>query len=494
MDDQTLESSGSAITPRMSICLKASRDDPDMALFLTEIEDDGFSLEDNNAENDNPPSKDEPSSTSNHRSKTRRSLLSSSSILLTGTPHSILSPSMSYDSVTTNTTTKMPTEDETDTQFGKSRQRGKRRKPGNDRVRFSESVHFRNYMHVTEITSEERAAAWFCGSEYRTIFRNNMRIIRSIAKREKELKKTIAKRKKEEQKLKKKLKKNKGKHSNNSNELGSCSDCGLCGDKSDLYWEEIISIERDEEQGYSVRGIENEIPKKRKKRDQVYLQAKYTILSLQADLDAHMEAMQDEYEERMQKLIEGFSRTKNGKKKKHDRRNSFSMSSSSAQQMERDERTEKEIRDITATNKFQFAQYAQSQYNNMIEAIAERYSEICKQHAKNALEAGCGDERTARAIDWLEESSRRNSVAVESASKGVLVDTAVLSDDADDKRRPSTSTTVTDNETIIPPLSMRSIDEARNSDEVESLKETISKNQAASRMKRARKFLRRLTM
>mmetsp|Transcript_1300 Transcript_1300/g.2736 ORF Transcript_1300/g.2736 Transcript_1300/m.2736 type:complete len:468 (-) Transcript_1300:154-1557(-) len=467
MMDQDLESA-SAISPRMSICLKASKDD--IADLLAEIEDDDSSLED---------ASENVGTTS--MCTTARSSLSSSSILLTGTTFSILLAS-------SRLSTKDSSEDK-EQDNGSQHERQSKKIANSNTVRFSESVHFRNYLHASELTNEERSAAWFCGSEYRTIFRNNMKIIQNIGKKEKEMKKLMTKKKREEQKLKKKNKK-KNKLSSNNRLNDGYGSCGSCNEVENFendnnqYEEYIAGINRDEEQGYSARGLENETSKKRRKRDEIFLRAQYAVLSLQADLDGRMELMQEEFDDQMEQIVES-SKTKKKKKKIFPRLKSLGFSYSNHENKEfSGEIGEKEIQEMAATAKLKFTQYAQTQYDKMLDVMAERYAEICNQHARDAAERGLEDERTARAIDWIEASPDQTlEMSSTLPQKGVVVDTSAL---PDEKRRPSASSTSETEESITQASSLKSVDETG-----ENLTNSC---RPLSSMKRAKKFLRRLTM
>jgi hypothetical protein len=224
----------------------------------------------------------------------RRSVLSTSSVLLTGTSSSILaSTSPSLD--TKKSAEKVRTQSEG--------------------VRFSETVIIRNHIHVTEITPDEKVAAWFRRPEYHAIFKNNTKIICSIGKSEKEQKRMIAKKKKEEKKKKKK------RNSINSTD-DYASDSSLATFNTDdvrdaeVPLEHILGIHRDDEQGFSARGLENETAKKRKLRDQIYMKAKFAVLSIQEDVDEHMFMIQEEYEDKLTEITNGTK----GSKKKSKRR------------------------------------------------------------------------------------------------------------------------------------------------------------------------------
>eukprot|EP00536_Pseudo-nitzschia_multiseries_P004827 jgi/Psemu1/285378/fgenesh1_pg.84_\ len=471
MTDEDLELA-SAISPRMSVCLKASNDD--IAALIADIDDEDSSLEDACGTNG-----------TNDTCTTRRSSYSSSSILLTGTTYSILSSSRPATQGAT-----------VDDEEGENGNGNKNRRQSN--VRFSESVHFRNYLHVSDLTSEERAAAWFCSSEYRTIFRNNMKIIQSIGKRDKEMKKIMSKKKREEQKLKKKKKKHKlNDRLNDGNEsCGSCSELDNVLKKNNNRAEHITGTNGDEEKGYSVRGLENETSKKRRKRDKIYLRARYAVLSLQADLDGRMELLQEEFDDQMEQLV-GSSKTKKKKKRHFLRRMSLASSSSSQEDGEVEVMSAEETHEMMMDARLKFAEYAQAQYDKMISAIAERYAEICSQHGKDAMERGSQDERTARAIDWIEASREQNleisSVVAEFLpQKEVVVDTTALSDE---KRRPSASSTSETEESVTQASSMKSVDDGGGDNITDDKTKDIANTHHQFRvMKRAKKFLRRLSM
>jgi hypothetical protein len=376
----------SAITPRMSICVRANKD---VADALTEYDyDDSIS----------GPSLELSCITDKMGigNTTERHLFSSSSILLTGTPFSILSTS-------SNDQTRERRKDNT--------------------VRFSPQVHVRIHLHCEELTMDEKVSAWFSRPEYRKIYKNNIRIIQSIGQREKELKKAMKKKKKEQQRQKRRnmLKFKKGK-SSSSRLHDSCTtsisyDPVEDTDCDDEHKEYIVALARDEDQGYSTRGLENETSSKRDMRDDIYIRCKYVVLSLQADVDLHMETMQIANDRKLKK-IEKRSKSK----LKRGRRSRRTLP----------EEESESIRDLTATTKFEFAAYAQDQYNKMALAIAQQYGGICRQHAEDAHKRGLDDERTAAAIRFLENSPHKSQFGPSNRNKSF---------DSESGRRLSSSST-----------------------------------------------------
>ena len=149
--------SSSAIEPRMSVCLKGTtkflegldlseeldisdHDEGNQVSVFMKVEDNEATCEDEPDEND-------------EIGICRRSPLSASSVLLTGTSHTILRTS--------------PVDE-----AGKNRRLEKAQKAC-EGVRFSESVHVRNHLHAKDITDNEKLQAWFRKPEYKTIFKNN---------------------------------------------------------------------------------------------------------------------------------------------------------------------------------------------------------------------------------------------------------------------------------------------------------------------------------
>jgi len=371
-----------AILPRMSVCLKGTQK------LLEEPGPRFITLMDNHDGDDTKPG------------NSRRSLLSKSSVLLTGTSSSILA------------TPQFDTK--------KSAEKVRTQAEG---VRFSETVIIRNHIHVTEITQEERIAAWFRRPEYHAIFKNNTKIICTIGKREKEEKRMLAKKKREDKKKKKK------RHSNNFEDASSDGSVATFNTDDirddDVQLVHILGIHRDDEQGFSVRGLENETTKKRRIRDQLYMKAKFVVLSIQEDVDEHMFMMQEEYEERLNEIT-------NSTKKKSKRRSKIQSIPE-----EDGNDSDKKLEKIDALRK-EFSQYASEQYHGMISKIAEDYGEICKKTAKDAFERGIQDERAVRAIDWIENEGVENYTAsIQSSGKGV----SDASPETPDKRRPSTAST-----------------------------------------------------
>lgn len=412
--------STSAIEPRMSVCLKGT------TKFFTE--DELAELLDESSSSLSFMQLDTSDDEKKEISNTRRSPLSASSILLTGTSFSILRTSPLYEN---------------------SKRRQDKGKTQSNGVKFSESVHVRNHIHARDITDNERLAAWFRKPEYKAIFKNNTQIIATIEKREREHKRLMAKKQRENKK-----KKNRRSFMKTIEEP-----CVVVEGKDDLLndplciEQHIIGIHRDDERGFSVRGLENETAKKRRARDQTYLKAKFAVLSVQEDVDEHMFSMQEQLEEKLATIARG--------KKKTKRR--FSLNRQMAPEEPEDDSNEKEkIQKLTEATKEEFAVYAKAQYKTMIHMIAEKYGEICLQDSKDALERGLQDEKTVRAIDWIESEGDNSHVTSLSSVKG-------MSDSSqEEKRRPSTTSTA--------PTDISSVSALVASEEL-------------SRMKRAKMFL-----
>lgn len=299
-------------------------------------------------------------------------------------------------------------------------------------IRFSESVHVRNHIHHAEITSHEKVAAWFRKPEYKAIFKNNTQIIHTVEKREKEAKRMKSRKDKENKKKK-----------NKRNSKCSIEDsCAACMNEMDIsssegFREYIVEVHRDDERGFSVRGLENETAKKRRARDQTYLKARFAVLSVQEDVDEHMYSMQEQHEEKLAMIARG-------NKKKPKRRFSFNRLEPPPEELPEEEEIER-IRKLTEATKEEFSVYAKSQYNNMIHLIAEKYSEICLQDSRDALERGQHDERAVRVIDWIEsESGSASQLSLHSSLGKGMSD----SSQEQDKRRPSTTSTCATEESV----------------------------------------------
>lgn len=189
--------------------------------------------------------------------------------------------------------------------------------------------------------------------------------------------------------------------------------------------EHVLGVHRDDEQGYSIRGLENETAKRRMMRDQRYMKAKFAVLSIQEDVDEHMFIMQEDYEHQLttittkkgRKIIRRFSKTK-------------------VKNTEEDE-NEAVQQKVEALRK-EFTAYASAQYHLMISKIAEKYGEICKEPARDAFERGLQDERAVRAIDWIQKEGFEGYTGSIQSSGGKMSDG---SPDPLDKRRPSTTST-----------------------------------------------------
>jgi len=402
-----VDPSSCAITPRMSICLKRTTQHAeevklsDVSASLHEISITGLLA----AEDCNGGCS---TSTCNARKP-----LSAVSILLTGTSFSII------------TTSSVSSEEDI-------KRRQEKKITQSDGIQFSETVHVRKYIHVEEITENEKIAAWFRKSEYREIFKNNMRIIYNIGKREKELKRVIAKKNKED---KKKMNKKNQSHCLEDpcvDVLGGTET--VCDD--DVHMEHIIGIHRDDELGFCVRGLENETLKRRSTRNSTSLKAKLAVLGIQENVDEHMFTMEDEYNSKLAKLTNVNNK---GAKKKIKRR--FNSPKNQPMAHEEQEEDSESIRKTIEATKKEFVEYAEEQNNRMIRQIAKNYREISKHDAKDALERGLQDERTIRAMDWMESEAYANvhctCASIHSSGKGM----SVASLEQQDKRRPSTAST-----------------------------------------------------
>jgi len=400
----------SAIEPRMSVCLKGTQKLFEASELNELLELDELSLSDEGCSREfTVEDKIDGGHTITCEPSTR-SALSSSSILLTGTSHSILRTSPVFDST----------------------RRHEKMKLKANGIRFSESVHVRNHIHHAEITSNEKVAAWFRKPEYKAIFKNNTQIIHTVEKREKEAKRMKSRKDKENKKKK-----------NKRNSKCSIEDsCAACMNEMDIsssegFREYIVEVHRDDERGFSVRGLENETAKKRRARDQTYLKARFAVLSVQEDVDEHMYSMQEQHEEKLAMIARG-------NKKKPKRRFSFNRLEPPPEELPEEEEIER-IRKLTEATKEEFSVYAKSQYNNMIHLIAEKYSEICLQDSRDALERGQHDERAVRVIDWIEsESGSASQLSLHSSLGKGMSD----SSQEQDKRRPSTTSTCATEESV----------------------------------------------
>ncbi len=397
--------SSSAIEPRMSVCLKGT------TKFFEGLDlSEEFDLSDSEHEDSLCFTRLDACDDENKEiSISRRSPLSASSVLLTGTTYPILRTSPGDEAATKRRQEKATTQ--------------------SNGIRFSESVHVRNHIHAKNISDNEKLAAWFRKPEYKMIFKNNTQIISIIEKREREMKKMLAKKQRENKK--KKTLKNIGLNMSISKvSEASCEDVvePSCAEvdlrEQNFGIDEIIGIHRDDERGFSIRGLENETAKKRRIRDQTYMKAKFAVLSVQEEIDEHMFSLQEQHEEKLASISRG--------KKKNKRR--FSLNRQTVQE-EQEEDSEK-LQQMIEVAKEEFSVYAKEQYKTMIRLIAEKYQEICMQDAKDALERGQQDEKTVRAIDWIESEGDNSHGSILSSAKG-------MSDSSQDqeKRRPSTTST-----------------------------------------------------
>merc|ERR1711935_144588 len=190
-------------------------------------------------------------------------------------------------------------------------------------------------------------------------FKNNTKIISTLGKREKE-----EKRKKRREKKKKRWENRR----NSNNQTIYLDDSSVCTDGTESVCDSIhfeqhtIGIHRDDEQGFSVRGLENETAKKRRIRDQSYLKARFAVLSIQEDVDEHMFSMQEECLEKLSKIeLAG----KKASKKSIRLRMSPNKNQSVPPEL-KEEEIERIRVEKTEAIKEEFSAYASSQYHGMI--------------------------------------------------------------------------------------------------------------------------------
>ena len=446
MIDVQVTSSSLAIEPRLSVCLKGTTKFSDATNDLSASEHErkrvSSSLEFGTAATVEDDSGDSSTAFCNS-CNSRRSALSAHSVMLNGTSFSILTTSQSQS----------PVEAEAGSKRRQEKQRI-RRSSGCSTVRFAESLHVRNHIHAGQITDSEKIAAWFRKPEYKAIYKNNTQIINTIERNDREIKRMKAK--------------NKKKKKYNSSKVTSSIDiedeeqlCGA-GDVHNIFGvvgncdeARIMNIHRDEEQGFSVRGLENETAKNRMARDRTNVKAKYAVLSIQDDVDEHMFSMQEKHEGKLAMIANGNynSNSKGGisKNKKIISRFSGVMNRPMHSSQEQDIETNR--LKMTEALKQKFAVYAKAQYNNMIHHIAEKYGDICEQDARGALERGKEDERIVRAIDWIESEGDDHKYCYTSA---LLIHSSIfnkgLSDRSleqlQDKRRPSTTSTALTDDSV----------------------------------------------
>jgi hypothetical protein len=302
-----------------------------------------------------------------------------------------------------------------------------------ENVSFSEIVNVRNYVHVTEFTPDEILAAWFRGKEYKTIHKNNVKIIRNIDKMDNLVlknKNSIKKSKKQKQKQSKRhsfsMNKNKNKRNNHllhdhhhRDQQQPCVD-----HNNDHNNDHIDHDDEEEERGYSIRGLENETSSARKLRDDIYYRARYTVLSIQEDISAQIESMHDEFNKINKKKNKASNKQASNNENKNNNNTEVVTTD----------------RDTNITTKFTFA----AQYNEMSSILAEKYCEICDIHAKDARERGLYDELTARKINSVPSEQQQNGAAsrmLNNNEGGGYSSNNSLSSGSVDQRRPSTTST-----------------------------------------------------
>lgn len=165
-------------------------------------------------------------------------------------------------------------------------------------------------------------------------------------------------------------------------------------------------IEEEERRGYSIRGLENEIVSKRRLRDQVYLQAKCTVLSIQQELVDHMDAMPQEFincchnsRVNSNNEVRRSEECYNISVDSDDDDDDDSLSSSNSNEDQHNDENNPNNQSLQRMS-LQLERAAQ-QYHDL---IAERYNGICEQHAKDARERGIRDAMIARQISKVSSS------------------------------------------------------------------------------------------
>jgi len=184
----------------------------------------------------------------------------------------------------------------------------------------------------------------------------------------------------------------------------------------------VEDIEEEERRGFSIRGLEQEERSKRRVRDQVYFEAKCTVLSIQEELLSHREAMPD-----------GFRRTTPTRNQRwNDEADAAAACYSDEEDDDDEEETAKAPRDHLAVerdisrNKVALAlsltsssaaaaassassttTFQQRTTYSYYDRIAERYNGICSQSAREARQRGMRDEVIAQKISTLAEQQRQ---------------------------------------------------------------------------------------
>jgi len=291
----------------------------------------------------------------------------------------------------------------------------------------------------------ERHAAWFHRSEYSAILNKNEKNICHIGNHGKMKQKNKSK--------KKKKKKIGSRNSSNSicdtfrlrrNKIGNDlhdryqqQECRL----HDVDVENEDDLEEEGGHGYSIRALERETSLEKKRRDEICFEAKFTVLSLQKGLRAHIQAVQKK---------KNNNNNKNNEKKKKNTSNQV------VDCEHKDNVNEKRNIDTNDGNTDAAVTTATAQqYRECYRlVIAQRYNEICKRHAKDARERGLQDERIAHNIllsvpqqpQELDGSNNTiNNLNSSSSNSGSNNNKIFI--DCDVERRPSTINTTSNDAT-----------------------------------------------
>jgi len=228
-------------------------------------------------------------------------------------------------------------------------------------VSFSDVVRVRKHVHRANLTEKEITSCWFQQSEYIKIFKNNSNIIRCLGLLSK----------KKNKKMKKKLKKS---GSFRLTKKTRWNGNAVADNADDIYDDDI---EEEERRGYSIRGLENETSSARQMRDQIYVQAKYVVLSVQEEFASCVnEVMTMRKEEEFQ--CDDAVRNNN------------------------DDDVDENA--ITSSELFQ-SDIAQRYYDECSLLMAKRYKRVCEPPVKEARERALRDERIAWNIRFSNSSS-----------------------------------------------------------------------------------------
>ena len=188
---------------------------------------------------------------------------------------------------------------------------------------------------------------------------------------------------------------------------------------------DVEDIEEEERRGFSIRGLEQEERSKRRVRDQVYFEAKCTVLSIQEELLSHREAMPDGFcrttptrNQRWNDEADAAAACYSDEDDDDDDEEETANTPRDHLAVERDISRNKVALALSLTSSSAAAASSSSASSSTItvqqrttysyyDRIAERYTGICSQSAREARQRGMRDEVIAQKISTLAEQHRQ---------------------------------------------------------------------------------------